>query len=61
VTGIFLPLRQFAGWDAAGAKAFGYATFWANRLNSPAEQLGSPPDVVGNNLDDLVGFVKARQ
>jgi 2-haloacid dehalogenase len=51
----------FAGWDAAGAKSFGYTTFWANRLGAPAEQLGSPPDGVGNNLDDLVGFVKARQ
>ena len=55
---LFVP---FAGWDAAGAKSFGYATFWANRLNSPAEHLGFPPDAVGNNLDDLVGFVKARQ
>lgn len=24
----------FAGWNAAGAKAFGYPTFWVNRLNS---------------------------
>jgi 2-haloacid dehalogenase len=26
----------FAGWDAAGAKSFGYATFWVNRQNQPA-------------------------
>jgi 2-haloacid dehalogenase len=27
----------FAGWDAAGAKSFGYPTFWVNRQNQPAE------------------------
>lgn len=48
----------FAGWDAAGAKSFGYATFWVNRLNLPQEQLGVTPDAVGKNLNDLVGFVK---
>jgi 2-haloacid dehalogenase len=49
----------FAGWDAAGAKSFGYTTFWVNRLNLPAERLGVSPDGVGQNLKDLVGFVKA--
>jgi 2-haloacid dehalogenase len=51
----------FAGWDAAGAKSFGYTTFWANRWDSPAERLGSTPDGVGRSLDDLVVFVKARR
>jgi 2-haloacid dehalogenase len=51
----------FAGWDAAGAKTFGYPTFWVNRLDQPAERLGVSPDGVGKNLDDLVGFVKARR
>jgi 2-haloacid dehalogenase len=49
----------FAGWDAAGAKWFGYTTFWVNRLNLPAEELGVAPDAVGGNLNDLVSFVKA--
>lgn len=49
----------FAGWDAAGAKAFGYPTFWVNRLGLPPEQLGVSPDGAGKNLDDLTGFVKA--
>ena len=31
----------FAGWDAAGAKSFGYPTFWVNRQNQPAEELVS--------------------
>lgn len=48
----------FAGWDAAGAKSFGYPTFWVNRLNMPEEKLGSVPDSIGKNLTDLVGYVK---
>lgn len=55
---LFVP---FAGWDAAGAKSFGYTTFWVNRLNLPVEKLGVVPDAVGQNLTDLVGFVKASR
>ena len=51
----------FGGWDAAGAKLFGYPTFWVNRLNLPMEELGVAPDATGQNLTDLVDFVKARQ
>jgi 2-haloacid dehalogenase len=29
----------FGGWDAAGAKAFGFPTFWVNRMGSPLEEL----------------------
>ena len=49
----------FAGWDVAGAKWFGYTTFWVNRLNLPGEELGVAPDAMGGNLNDLVSFVKA--
>jgi 2-haloacid dehalogenase len=49
----------FAGWDVAGAKWFGYPTFWVNRLNVPAEELGVTPDAIGRDLPDLVNFVKA--
>jgi len=52
---LFVP---FAGWDAAGAKSFGYTTFWVNRLNLPVEELGVVPDAIGKNLTDLVAFVK---
>ena len=48
----------FAGWDAAGAKWFGYPTFWVNRLNLPGEELGVTPDAMGRDLTDLVRFVK---
>ena len=47
----------FAGWDAAGAKAFGYPTFWVNRRNLPAEELGTMADSSGANLDDLVRYI----
>jgi 2-haloacid dehalogenase len=49
----------FAGWDAAGAKGLGYPTFWVNRLNLPGEELGVIPDAIGQDLTDLVSFVKA--
>ena len=50
---LFVP---FAGWDAAGAKGFGYTTFWVNRLGMPEEQLGMSVDGQGANLDALRGF-----
>jgi 2-haloacid dehalogenase len=46
-----------AGWDAAGAKAFGYPTYWVNRLAAPQEELGAAADQVGHDLADLVRFV----
>jgi 2-haloacid dehalogenase len=49
----------FAGWDAAGAKRFGYPTFWVNRLNLPGEELGVAPDATGRGLADLVSFAKS--
>ena len=49
----------FAGWDVAGAKWFGYPTFWVNRLNLPGEELGVAPDAMGRDLTDVVNFVKA--
>jgi 2-haloacid dehalogenase len=48
----------FAGWDVAGAKWFGYPTFWVNRLNLPAEELGVLPDGTGQSLTDLLAFLK---
>ena len=51
---LFAP---FAGWDAAGAKWFGYRTFWVNRAGSPEEQLGVAPDGVGRDLNELVAYL----
>ena len=41
------------GWDAAGAKAFGFRAYWVNRANAPEERLGLPPDRVIANLAEL--------
>jgi len=46
-----------AGWDAAGAKWFGYRTFWLNRSKQPAEELGVKADAVGAGMQELVRFV----
>jgi len=48
----------FGGWDAAGAKRFGYPTFWVNRLGLPAEELDILSDASGATLTELVDFVK---
>src|SRR3954451_25114275 len=51
----------FAGWDAAGAKAFGYPTFWVNRQGQPAEELDLMADATGPTLDDLVRYVAIQE
>jgi 2-haloacid dehalogenase len=48
-----------AAWDAAGAKRFGYRTFWVNRSQQPLEELGVKPDGVGAGMADFVRFVLA--
>jgi 2-haloacid dehalogenase len=50
----------FAGWDAAGARTFGYPTFWVNRLGLPVEELGVRPDATGTNLTDLAAYVTGK-
>jgi 2-haloacid dehalogenase len=47
----------FAGWDASGAKLFGYPTFWVNRQKQPREQLDASPDGEGPGMTDLVHFL----
>lgn len=49
----------FAGWDVAGAKWFGYPTYWVNRAKAPVEELGVKPDGIGAGMGDLAGFVLA--
>jgi 2-haloacid dehalogenase len=52
-----IVFAAFAGWDAAGAKWFGYPTFWVNRMKVPPEELGVAPDGVGETLAELVRYV----
>lgn len=43
----------FGGWDAAGARWFGFPTVWVNRLGVPAESLGPGPHATGPDLGAL--------
>jgi 2-haloacid dehalogenase len=48
----------FAGWDAAGAKSFGYPTLWVNRMQVPPEELGVVPDFITQDLSALANLIK---
>ena len=43
------------GWDAAGAKTFGFRVFWVNRGKAPVERLGVRPD---ETIADLAALVE---
>jgi 2-haloacid dehalogenase len=47
------------GWDAAGAKSFGFRVYWVNRARAPVERLGFPPDAVIGGLDELAKLLGA--
>jgi 2-haloacid dehalogenase len=49
-----------AGWDVAGAKWFGYRTFWVNRARQPREELGPRADGEGTGMADLLKFVRTN-
>ncbi len=51
----------FGGYDAAGARTYGYQTFWVNRLGLPREQLGAMPDGEGRTLTELADYAIARR
>jgi len=53
-----IAFAAFAGWDVAGAKWFGYPTFWVNRAGFMKEELGVKADKIGNNLNHLIDFIK---
>jgi 2-haloacid dehalogenase len=50
----------FAAWDVAGAKWFGFPTYWLNRAHAAAE-LGVRADGESAGLDGLVRFVHERE
>ena len=41
------------GWDAIGAKAFGFTSFWINRAAAPVDRHGPAPDRIISTLADL--------
>ncbi|MEO8180972.1 MAG: haloacid dehalogenase type II [Deltaproteobacteria bacterium] len=55
-----IAFAAFGGWDAAGARWFGYPTFWVNRLAVAGEQLAPGPDATGPTLAELAAFVAAQ-
>jgi len=52
-----IVFAAFGGWDAYGAKNFRYPTYWVNRFNLPAEELGIGADGTSNNMEGLLRFV----
>lgn len=52
-----IAFAAFGGWDAYGAKSFGYPTYWVNRFGLPLEELGTPPDATSNDAAGLLHFV----
>jgi 2-haloacid dehalogenase len=45
------------GWDAAGARWYGYPTYWVNRLNAPMEELNVTLSGSDNNLEALMDLL----
>lgn len=52
-----IAFSAFGGWDAAGARWFGYPTFWVNRLGVAPEELAPGPHATGSSLGELATFV----
>ena len=44
------------GWDAAGARSFGFTACWVNRGGAPVERLASPPDAVVRDLAEVAAL-----
>ena len=55
-----IVFAAFGAWDAYGAKSFGYLTFWVNRLNVPAEELGLKADGTSPDIQGLLDFVLGK-
>jgi 2-haloacid dehalogenase len=54
--GLAVPRIGFVssnGWDAAGAKAFGFTAIWINRSGAPIERHGPKPDAILSSLAEL--------
>jgi 2-haloacid dehalogenase len=52
-----IVFAAFGGWDAYGAKSFGYTTYWVNRFNLPMEELGIQADRTSTDMTGLLDFV----
>jgi len=55
-----IAFAAFGGWDAYGAKTFGYATYWVNRFGLPTEKLGVNADETSGDMEGLLEFVLGK-
>lgn len=55
-----IVFAAFGGWDAFGAKSFGYPTYWVNRFNLPTEKLGVEPDGTSSDIRGLLEFMAIK-
>ncbi|HEX4928515.1 MAG TPA: haloacid dehalogenase type II [Burkholderiales bacterium] len=46
------------GWDAMGAKSFGFTVFWINRTGAPVDRLGFKPDRIVSGLGEIVEVLR---
>jgi 2-haloacid dehalogenase len=46
-----IGFAAFGGWDAVGARWFGYRTAWINRLGVPGEGLDMQPEVTSRGIE----------
>jgi 2-haloacid dehalogenase len=53
-----IAFAAFGGWDAAGAKWFGYPTFWVNRMSLPVEELDARPDAIVATAEELIALIR---
>ena len=56
-----VAFAAFGGWDAYGAKSFGYPTYWVNRFALPTEKLGIEADTTSNDIAGLLQFVLGEE
>ncbi len=56
-----IVFAAFGGWDAYGAKSFGYPTYWVNRFNLPMEKLNVQADGTSNDFQGLLDFVLRKE
>ncbi len=55
-----IVFAAFGGWDAYGAKSFGFPTYWVNRFNLPDEKLGALPNATSSDFQGLLDFVLGK-
>jgi len=57
VTRTMMGFVSSNGWDAAGAKSFGFRAYWVNRAGAPVERLGVRPDATVKSLTELAALL----